>query len=75
MDSRARRKQNTDRKVWVDKMTELLAKSGDQIFIRVFNPKNKEEYSVYRITVDKDAYKGDDGLGDVFLFETTGYEV
>ncbi len=55
-------------------MTELLAKSGDKIFIRVFNPKNKEEYSVYRITVDKDAYKGDDGLGDVFLFETTGYE-
>jgi hypothetical protein len=55
-------------------MTELLAKSGDKIFVRVFNPKNKEEYSVYRITVAKDAYKGDDGLGDVFLFETTGYE-
>jgi len=55
-------------------MNELLAKSGDKIFIRVFNPKNKEEYSVYRITVNKDAYKGDEELGDVFLFETTGYE-
>lgn len=54
-------------------MTELLAKAGDKIFIRVFNPKNKEEYSVYQITVGKDAYKGDE-LGDVFLFETTGYE-
>lgn len=54
-------------------MTEILAKSGDKIFIRVFNPKNKTEYSVYRITVNKDDYKGDDGL-DVFLFETTGYE-
>jgi hypothetical protein len=55
-------------------MTELLAKSADKIFIRVFNPKNKEEYSVYRITIAEDAYKGEDGLGDVFLFETTGYE-
>ncbi len=54
-------------------MTELLAKSGDEIFIRVFNPKNKEEYSVYRITISKDAYKGD-GTGDLFLYETTGYE-
>lgn len=50
-------------------MTELLAKSGDKIFIRVFNPKNKEEYSVYRITIDKNAYKGE-GLDDIFLFET-----
>jgi hypothetical protein len=51
----------------------ITAYSGDKIEIKVVNKKNPQEYSVYRVTIDNDSYKGD-GIDDVFLSETTGYE-
>lgn len=52
---------------------DIVAWAGDTIFIRVINKKRPDEWSIYRIKIDKDAYKGD-GLDDIFLVETTGYE-
>ena len=51
----------------------LNGKVGDKIFIKCVNPKNQQEYSVYRITIEQDAYRGDE-IGEIFLAETTGYE-
>lgn len=70
------------------RITDLIA--GDIVRLKVFNPKNKKEWSLYRIKITADAYKGG-GLGmscwkmwpgiafygideDVFLEKTTGYE-
>jgi len=50
-----------------------VAWEGDEIRIKVINKKRPDEWSIYRIKIDKNAYKGD-GLDDIMLDETTGYE-
>lgn len=45
---------------------------GDVIFIKCANPRNTEEYSVFRIIISESCYKGE--LEDIFLAETTGFE-
>ena len=54
------------------RITDLVA--GDIIRLKVFNPKNKKEWFLYRIKITKDAYRGDGIDEDVFLEQTTGYE-
>lgn len=54
------------------RITDLIA--GDIVRLKVFNPKNKKEWSLYRIKITADAYKGDGIDEDVFLEKTTGYE-
>lgn len=47
---------------------------GDIVRLKIFNSKNKKEWSLYRITITENAYKGDGIDEDVMLEETTGYE-
>lgn len=55
----------------------LSVVAGDKLEIKVTNKKNKEEWSIFTMTVGKKAYQGDfdgdDGCG-FFLAESTGYE-
>lgn len=54
-------------------ITTLKVEAGHIVTITCVNKKNPEEWSTYRIKIDGDAYKGD-GLNNIFLEETTGYE-
>lgn len=44
-----------------------------KVYIKCINPENPREWSIYRITIDDKAWQGE-GLDDIFLQETTGYE-
>ena len=57
----------------MSKCKRIILTEGDDVLIQCVNPKNKAEYSTYRIRCTKDDWQGD-GLEDVFMAETTGYE-
>jgi hypothetical protein len=49
-----------------------VTEGGEKIYIKCVNPENPDEYSIYKISVELDAYKGE-GLNHIFLETTTGY--
>ena len=51
---------------------QIEGQSYKEIFVKVYN--SKEEYSILRIRFNREVLRGDDDP-DIFLYETTGYEI
>ena len=53
-------------------MNEIVLMPDETISIKCPNPKNEEEWCVFRITALDKSYQGNDP--EIFLEETTGFE-